>query len=180
MDAYLAVVRKREVRTYESRPIPQEGLIQVLEAGRATGSSRNRQPWRFVVVADQGRLRELSRFVARPANLERCAAAIVIVLTNPHAAFDAGRAAQNLMVAAWSLGIGSCPNTPIDEPRIKTALKVPEDMSVATIISLGYPAHGEPRPRARAAPSQVLARIDRLPLVKLVYRETYNVPLDDR
>ncbi len=177
MDAYLAVVSKREVRNYEPRAIPDQLLARVLEAGRASGSSRNRQPWRFILVTDQERLRELSSGVAAPSNVVRCRAAICIVLTNPKATFDAGRAAQNMMVAAWSDGIGSCPNTPVDAEVVKKLLGVPNEIALVTILSLGYPARGEPRPRPREDPSRVLTRIDRLPLAELSYRETYGTPL---
>ncbi len=173
MDAYLAVVGKREVRHYESRPIPEDVLTRILEAGRTSGSSRNRQPWRYIVVTDPGRLREISISVSRPSNLVECAAAIVVALTNPRAAFDAGRTAQNMMLAAWDLGIGSCPNTPMEEAGLKKVLGLSEEMAVPTVLSLGYPAHGEPRPRQKADPAEVLARITRLPLQDLVHRETY-------
>ncbi len=174
MDAYLAVVGKREVRRYQDRPVPEEALTQILEAGRASGSSRNRQPWRFVVVTDRTRLRELSGLMSRPANVAECAAAIVVVLINPRAAFDGGRTAQNMMLAAWTLGIGTCPNTPTDEAALKKALGLPAESSVPTVISMGYPAPGERRPRLKADPIQVLARINRLPLADLVHRETYR------
>ncbi len=174
MDAYLAVVGKREVRHYQTRPIPEDDLTKILEAGRASGSSRNRQPWRFVVVTDRARLRELSAAASRPSNVSDCAAAVVVALTNPRAAFDAGRAAQSMMVAAWSLGIGSCPNTPTDEATLKKTLGMPEDLSVPTVLSFGYPAAGEPRPRQKADPVRVLARINRLPFADVVHRETYR------
>jgi len=174
MDAYLAIVSKREVRDYTPQPIPEEAMTEILEAGRASGSARNRQPWRFIVLTDRERLRELSAFVARPSNLVQCAAAIAIVLTDPRWQFDTGRAAQNMMLAAWALGIGSCPNTAHDEAPAKSALKVPAEAGIATIISLGYPAAGAPRPRPGAKPDEVLARIDRLPLADLVFRELFR------
>jgi len=173
MDAYLAVVSKREVRRYTERPIPQEILRQILEAGRASGSSRNRQPWRFVVVMDRARLGEISRFVSRPANVAECAAAVVVALLQPRLVFDAGRTAQNMMLAAWTLRIGSCPNTVVDETGLKAALGIPDEASIPTVLSLGYPAPGEPRPQARADPAGKLTRINRLPLAELVRRETY-------
>lgn len=144
------------------------------EAGQATGSSRNQQPWRFVLVTDRSRLRELSNLVMLPANVAQCAAAVAVVLTNPRAVFDAGRVTQNMMVAAWSLGVGSCPNSPADGPAIKKMLKIPDEMGLVTIISLGYPARGQPRPRIRGDPGRVLGRINRLPLTELVHRETYK------
>lgn len=174
MDAYLAIVGKREVRRYQDRPVPEAVLTQILEAGRASGSSRNRQPWRFVVLTDRARLQEASRFMARPANVSDCAAAIVVAVTDTRAAFDAGRAAQNMMLAAWTLGVGTCPNTPMDAAGLRTALGLPPEMVVPTVLSLGYPAPGERRPRHRADPAGVLRRINRLPLAALVHRDRYR------
>jgi len=174
VDAYLALVGKREVRRYEQRPIPEDVLARILEAGRATGSSRNRQPWRFIVVTDRARLGEVGALASRPANVESCAAAIVVAMLNLRAAFDAGRAAQNIMVAAWTLGVGTCPNTPTDEAALKRLLHLPDDAIVPTVLSSGYPAPGEPRPRSKADAVQVLARINRLPLADVVYREAFR------
>ncbi len=176
MDAYLALVGKREARRYEDRPIPDEALTKILEAGRATGSSRNRQPWRFIVVADRARLREVGGLVARPANVAECSVAVAVAMLNPRAAFDAGRAAQNLMLAAWALGIGTCPNTPTDERALARLLRLPDDAIIPTVLSLGYPAPGEHRPRPKADPARVLARINRLPLAEVVHRESYRAP----
>lgn len=174
MDAYLTIIGKREVRCYQDRPIPEAVLTQILEAGRASGSSRNRQPWRFVVVADPSRLREVSAFMSRPANVSECAAAIVVAVANARAAFDGGRTAQNMMLAAWTLGVGTCPNTPMDETALKAALGLPEEMAVPTVLSLGYPAAGERRPLRKADPAGVLKRINRLSLAELVHREKYR------
>jgi nitroreductase len=174
MDAFVAVVSKREVRSYDPRPIPDNLLIRVLEAGRATGSSRNRQPWRFVLVTERARLRDLAPSVSQPGNVAGCTAAVAIVLTNPRATFDGGRAAQNMMLAAWNDGIGSCPNTVMDDAAAKQVLKVPEEMAFGIILSFGYPAPGAPHPRPQADPTRVLARIDRLPLAEVAYKETYG------
>src|SRR5438309_6227330 len=82
VDAYLAVVSKREVREYEPRPVPEEILRRILEAARATGSSKNSQPWRFIVLRDPARRRALGAFMRSSHNLDRCTAAIAIVLLN--------------------------------------------------------------------------------------------------
>jgi len=174
MDAYLAIVGKREVRRYRPKPVPAEVLTQIVEAGRASGSSRNQQPWRFIVITDAPRLRALAPLVSRPANLEACPAAIVVALTNPRMQFDAGRTAQNMMLAAWALGVGTCPNTPLQDTTIKELLGLPAETSVPTILSLGYPARGEPHPRPRANPTAVLARVNRLPLQDILFRETFR------
>jgi len=162
VDAYLAVVAKREVREYTDRPVPEDILVRILQAGRATGSSKNRQPWRFVVLRDKVRHRELAGLMTGRGNLERCVVAVAIVLLNDSFRYDAGRAAQNMMVAAWALGVGSCPNS------------VHPDHSVASVITFGYPAPGQPQPRAKADPDRVLARIKRLPLEELVSEERFS------
>ncbi|MDR7419337.1 MAG: nitroreductase family protein [Armatimonadota bacterium] len=174
MDAYLAVVSKREVRHYAPQPIPNAVLTQILEAGRASGSSRNRQPWRFIVITDRERLAALSAHVYRPGNLTGCAAAIAVVVSGEESLFDAGRCAQNLMLAAWTLGVGTCPNTPRDLAAVRAILGVPDGMAIPTILTLGYPAPGEPRPRPKADPTRVLARVNRRPLPELLHRERYS------
>jgi nitroreductase len=177
MDAYLAVVSKREVREYADRAVPDDVLIKILAAGRASGSSKNTQPWRFVVLRDRERRYGLAPAIMAPRNLERCAVAIAVVLLNDRMRFDAGRVAQNMMVAAWALGVGSCPNSvrPDEHDRLRETLAIPQEAAVATILTLGYPAPGSrPRPRPKADPTKVLERVNRLSLDEIVYRERFN------
>jgi len=176
MDAYLAVVSKREVRGYTDRPVPEEILTKILQAGRAAGSARNTQPWRFVVLKDRQHRHDLATALMAPRNLDRCAVAIAVVLLNERLRFDAGRVAQNMMVAAWALGVGSCPNSvrPDEHDRMRHDLGIPADAAIATVITLGYPAPGQPRPRPKADPEKILARANRLPLEELVHRERFS------
>jgi nitroreductase len=176
MDAYLAVVSKREVREYTNQPVPEDVLTNILQAGRATGSSKNTQPWRFVVLKDRQHRHDLSSAMMAPRNLDRCAVAVAVVLVNERARFDAGRVAQDMMVAAWALGVGSCPNSvrPDDHDRVRQDLGAPAGSAVATIITLGYPAPGQPRPRPKADPEKILGKVNRLPLEELVHRERFT------
>src|SRR5437870_12292226 len=166
MDGYLAVVAKREVRAYLERSIPDGVLTKILQAGRASGSAKNSQPWRFIVLRDRARRAELAAMIMAPRNLEGCATAIAVVLTNERLRFDAGRVAQNMMVAAWALGVGSCVNSvrPDQHDRMRQDLGVPAEAAIATIITLGYPAPGQPRPRLKADPEKIVAKLNRLPL----------------
>src|SRR2546428_11575322 len=154
VDAYLAVVSKREVREYTDRPIPDELLKKILQSGRASGSSKNTQPWRFVVLLDREHRRKIAGSIMAPRNLEGCATAIAIVLLNERLRFDAGRVAQNMMLGAWGLGIGSCPNSvrPDQHDAMREDFGVPAEAAIATVITLGYPAPGQPRPRPKAHP----------------------------
>ena len=176
MDAELAVVAAREVREYTDRPIPDEVLTKILQAGRATGSSKNTQPWRFVMLRDRARRRALAATMMAPANLAGCAAAIAVVLLNDRLRFDAGRVAQNMKIAAWALGVGSCVNSvrPDRHDELRAELGVPGDAAIATVLTLGYPAPGQPRPRQRADPAKILARVRRLPLEQLVSEERFS------
>ena len=175
MDAYLAIVTKREVRAYDQRPIPDDALRAILEAGRATGSSRNSQPWRFIVVTHRERQRAIGKHCSRPANFETSAVSIVVALTDQRLELDSGRAAQNMMVAAWAMGFGSCPNTPrVDVPHLYEHLGLPEGASIPTILTLGYPADGQPRPPRRADPKRVLSRIKRLPFERVVSEDRFR------
>ena len=176
MDAYLAVVSKREVREYTERPIPDELLRKILQSGRASGSSKNTQPWRFVVLRDREHRRKLAGSIMAPRNLESCATAVAIVLSNERLRFDAGRVAQNMMISAWALGVGSCPNSvrPDQHDAMRADLGIPSEAAIATVITLGYPAPGQPRPRAKADPEKVLVRVNRLPLDEIVGYERFK------
>ena len=176
MDGYLAAVAKREVREYTDRPVPEDVLAKILQAGRATGSAKNTQPWRFIVLKDREHRHDLASAIMAPRNLDRCPVAIAIVLLSERMRFDAGRVAQNLMVAAWALGVGSCPNSvrPDEHDRMRQDLGVPADAAIATIITLGYPAPGQPKPRPKADADRIVAKLNRLPLEELVHRERFT------
>ena len=104
MDAYRAIVDKRDQRAFLDRPIADDALGRILQAGRMTGSSKNVEPNRFVVVRDRALLEALAATSPFARWIARAAVTIVLVQTREHD-FDAGRCAQNMMLAAWSDGI---------------------------------------------------------------------------
>ena len=158
MDVYLAIASKRDERRYADRPIPAGVERRILDAGRVTGSARNRQPWEFVVVSDPSGLAET---VYEPTNL--LGAALVVALVGG-GGIDFGRCAQNMTLAAWNEGVVSCPNG-IKDPAGAEAILGGE---AALILSFGYPA--TPRnPEARSA-DEWSARANRKPLDELVRR----------
>jgi nitroreductase len=163
MDAFLAVVSRREVRDYDARPLPEDAVRRILEAGRLAGSSRNRQQRRFVLLRDRGLIEHAAEAVYNPANLLGAPLVVAIVVAGKGPlAFDAGRAAQNMMLAAHNEGIGSCPNGVSDPIGMEAVLGHGEDEQVATLISFGYPAR--PRDPASRSAEEWVARADRLPL----------------
>jgi nitroreductase len=165
VDTYLAIASRREVREYEPRPLPPEVEERILDAGRLSGSSKNKQPWRFDVV--RGEL--LADAVYEPENLRGSPFVVAVVVGGKGPiAFDAGRAAQNMMLAAWNDGVGSCPNSLADDRDIDELLGLRDGEKVQTILSFGYPA--KPRdPESRPA-TDWSARANRRPLAETVRR----------
>jgi nitroreductase len=164
MDAYRAIVDKRDQRAFLPRPLPEETLRRILQAARMTGSSKNREPNRLVVVREREMLGQFGAMGAFAKWMASAAVAIVIVQTERHE-FDAGRCAQNMMLAAWSDGVGSCP-AHLPEAEVARLLGVPEALHVNRVIGFGYidPAHA-------TAPKSVARR--RLPLSDLVHHERW-------
>ena len=122
MDAYLAIASKRDTRAYAGRPIPQEVAERIFDAGRLAGSARNRQPWRFLVVEDGGIRDRLAETVYEPSNIRGAALVVAVVTPGGKYAFDSGRAAQNMMLAAWNEGVASCPSGMPDPDRTAEVL----------------------------------------------------------
>jgi nitroreductase len=162
VDVFLAIASKREVRAYTDRALPEEAVRRLLEAGRLAGSSRNRQARRFVVLRDGAleRAEPTAPAVHVPDNLLGAALAVAIVVRGKGpTSFDAGRAAQNMMLAASGDGIGSCPNGVADAEALAAILGQSDDEQVATVLSFGYPAR--PVDAESRTPDQWIARADR-------------------
>ena len=166
MDAFLAVASKREVRRYDARPLDEDAIRRILEAGRVAGSASNRQNRRFVVLGDRDAVAEA---VYAPDNVRGATLVVAIVVAGKGPlGFDAGRAAQNMMLAAWNEGIGSCPNGVSDPERMREVVGHAPDEQVATVLSFGYPARPG-KPEALSA-EEWIARANRRALDELVER----------
>jgi len=165
MDAYTAIVTKRDTRAFDPRPVPEDVLGRILQAGRMAGSSKNTQPVRFVVLQQPERRTELAACGDFSAHMHEAPVCIAVVLTPGGGAFDAGRAAQNMMVAGWAEGVTSCPTSMHRPAGAAQALGLPPGHTVAIVLALGYPRPGYPRrPRPESR---------RLPLDELVHRESW-------
>jgi nitroreductase len=160
MDARLAIASKRDVREYADTPVPAEVVTRILDAGRLSGSARNKQMWEFVVV--EKAQKELADAVHAPANV--LGAKLVVAIVGEARGMDVGRCAQNMMLAAWNEGVASCPN------GIKDADAAAQICGgeVKSVLSFGYPA--KPRdPESRSA-DEWSAKANRKPLDELVRR----------
>ncbi len=173
MDVWTAVRTKRMVRRFDTRPLSDDHLTRILDAGRHAGSSKNQQRWDFVVVQDAELLRRLAAVGPYADHLADAAAAVGLVTPDPRApgaslslAWDAGLAAENMMLVAWELGIGSCPATVYEQEDAREVLGYPADRFCGWILSFGYPADESDLSRPPRAGG-------RKPLEEVVHRERW-------
>jgi nitroreductase len=166
----------RSVRRFAPTPIPDDVLRDILDIARWTGSSKNTQPWELVVVRDRARLRELAACGTFASHLADAALGLVLVMDDDNRRLDEGRLAQNIMLAAWAYGIGSCIATlqPADNiERARQLLNVPAGRGLRTALSLGYPADGRALRRSLEAGASGVP-IGRKPMVEFVSWETFG------
>ena len=160
MDVFLAIASKRDQRDYAEAAIPEDVVRRILDAGRLAGNSQNKQQWEFVVV--ESARNQLAETVWAPENV--LGAKLVIAVCGDPRPIDVGRAAQNMMLAAWGEGVTSSPNGIRDPERAEEICGAP----VKLVLTFGYPAR--PRDPASRSPEEWSARIKRKPLEELVRR----------
>src|SRR5262245_21829943 len=150
MEVLEAIRTKRATRQFADRPVPDDVIRQIVDAGRRSQSSKNDQPWTFVVVRDRDTLRQLSECGQYAGHLAGAAVGVAIV-AQPGYDFDQGQAAAYLQLAAWNLGVGSCIASIYDPKRAKAILGAPDQLQLDTALSFGYPAQppAAPRPGGR-------------------------------
>src|SRR5512135_628913 len=169
MDAYKSIISLRSIRHFDrSKPVDEQALHRILQAGRMSGSSKNSQPWWFIVIQDQTTLAALSKCGNSAQHLADATIAIAIVFDPQfyRGEFDSGRAAQNMMLAAWNDGIGSCLASMHSEDETRKVLNVPDELRLQHIISFGYPLPVEQT-------IAVAPRRSRRPLEEIVMQERW-------
>lgn len=165
---YKLVQSRQSDRAYNTRPVESDKIIRILEAARLAPSACNAQPWHFIVVdepelknkladAAASRILGINHFtkqapvhiviVMEPANLNSNFGSLVKDKTFP--LIDIGIAAEHICLAAKTEGLGSCMLGWFDEPAVKKLLGIPKSRRVPLIITVGYPAIDEIRPKRR-------------------------------
>jgi nitroreductase len=169
MEVFEAVRTLLAVREYQDKPLPPETIRRIVEAGRLTGSSMNRQPWHFIVVENRDSLRQLGALATTGPYIAQAALAIVVaVQRTPFSVSDGSRAIQSMMLTAWSEGVGSNWVGFMGLTEVKPLLGIPEDLDVLAIIPFGYPA----RPVGKG-------RKNRKPLSEVAHRERFALAFRD-
>lgn len=170
METWKAINSLRVVREFDARPIERQHVERILNAGRRAGSSKNQQHWAFIVLRDRERLRELAAVGKYAGHLAGAPLAIALVTpspASPSVMWDCGRAAQNMVLAAWELGIGSVPATVYDHDLAHRLLRLPSDRRCDFLLSFGHPAD----PSELSAPNRAGGRLS---LAQLVHQDQWS------
>jgi len=171
METWDAIRARRNVRTYQDRPITGEDLDRILEAARRSPSSSNQQRWDFVVVTDRERLRELARVWTYGQHVASSAATVALLARDTSdpdeqasIQYDLGQASMSMMIAAADLGIGSCHSAVRDQLLARELLGHPGDVRCEVLIGFGYPAD---------RPLNPISKPNRRPFDEVVHRERW-------
>jgi nitroreductase len=167
MDTLDCIATKLDVREFAKKSVPRKIKEAVLESARLTASGINAQHWRFVLVQDPDNVKTLARDSTTGRWVENADFAVV-VLTNPKLPFhliDAGRAVQDMQLAAWNSGVASGVYTGIDRPKMTEDFGLPADLSVSMIVGFGYPA------------KKIIGKKSRKPIMEIAFSERYGTRL---
>jgi nitroreductase len=168
------LLRARQVREFTDQPLTSAELDALTDVARWSGSARNGQPWRFIAIRDIGTVRRIAEAgLPHTRSLQTATAAIAIVMPAEPAravteAYDEGRVAERLIVAAGLLELGAGISWVRKEfhEAIAVILGLPPDRTVRTIVALGHPT--EAARRSKSAPGQA-----RLPREEVVFEERW-------
>jgi nitroreductase len=145
--------RTRQVRQYTDEPVSEEDLQAILEVARWSGSSSNRQTWTFIVIRDRGVRARLAELAPNARHVAGAAVAIAIAMGGDNAegdAYDEGRAAERILIAATALGLGAGIGWAFEavRPQIAELLGVTPPVFVRTIVSIGHPTEAARQPKS--------------------------------
>jgi nitroreductase len=158
MDTFEAIRTRRTTRAFMPTEVPEQTIHKIVEAGRLTPSARNLQPWHFIVIQDKGMLKQLGALCTTGRFIERasCAVAVVTDPTNTWHEIDGARAVQNMELAGWTEGVGTCWIGSMERDRIKDLLTIPKGLHLLTILPFGYPVESNaPRRKTKKRPEEV-------------------------
>ncbi|TMF22511.1 MAG: nitroreductase [Chloroflexi bacterium] len=156
------------IREFEDRPVPDEVLHRIVEAGRLSASANNRQPWHFILVREREGLRKLGSLVRTGPYTAGAAAAVIVAYVKAngqYAVSDASRAIQSIVLTAWGDGVGSNWTGFIGLENVRREFGLPDEYDVIAVVPLGYPRR------------KVVGKKKRKPLAEVASAARYGTPL---
>ena len=150
-----AIRLKRAVRKFQDKPLPDDVIQAILNAGRRSQSSKNEQTWQFIAIRDKSILKALSECGTWAGHRAGAALGVAIRTPDPEGKFqimfDAGQCAAFMQLAAWELGVGSVPASIYEHEKARAILGFPSEWHLRVALSFGYPAEEE---KLSAAPKK--------------------------
>ncbi|MFO7997082.1 MAG: nitroreductase family protein [Dehalococcoidia bacterium] len=155
MDVLEAIRNRRSIRKYKRLPVPEEQVMQILEAARWAPSRGNSQPWKFITLKNAQTLMALAEAIPTGRFMAEAPLAIAVVIdpkVSKDPEQDGAAATQNMLLATHALGLGACwisvHGTGCEE-RTKQLLQIPDEEWLLSIVSIGHPAETPEKERKR-------------------------------
>ena len=170
MDTYKTIQSKLDVRQFDSKKVPAEVKLRVLEAARSSGTGNNRQEWRFILVQDKEMLKRLAED-STSGGWVASANFAVVVAAAPTPSFhliDAGRAVQNMELAAWEQGVISGIYTGVKDEEMSKDFAIPSTLKPLAVVGFGYPV------------KKIIGKKNRMPLTELAFIDKYGNKFDSK
>jgi len=170
MDTYKVILSKLDIRQFDSKKVAAEVKSRVLEAARASGTGNNKQEWRFILVQEKEMLKRLAED-STSGGWVAGANFAVVVLSDPTLGFhliDAGRAVQNMELAAWDQGVISGIYTGIKDEKLRKDFAIPSTLKAVVVVGFGYPVR------------KIVGKKNRMPLAELAFIDKYGNKLDPK
>ncbi|HVM71172.1 MAG TPA: nitroreductase family protein [Anaerolineales bacterium] len=166
MEVFETIRTVLAVRAFQDKPIPAEAIRRIVESAWLTGSSRNGQPWHFIVVEDRAMLKQLGGLARTGPYIAQAPLAVVVAMEQSlYAVSDVSRAIQSMILAAWSEGMGSNWVGFQNLEQVKPLLGIPDGVEVMAVVPFGYPVKQIGK-----------GRKNRKPLGQVVHRERFGMP----
>ena len=166
MEVFDAVRTVLAVRQFQEKPVPEPLVRQIVEAGHLTASSRNGQPWHFIIIEDKEMLRKLGALVPTGPYIAQAPLAIVVGMEHsPYAVSAASRAIQSMVLTAWAQGIGSNWAGFENLTQVNPVLGIPQEIELLAILPFGYPVAAVGKGQKK-----------RKPLGEIAHRGRWNQP----
>src|SRR5262249_22786136 len=159
MDTFECIRTRRTTRTFLPQEIPENTMHRILEAGRLTPSARKPQPWHFIALRHQAPFRRFAPPCSTRQVIEQARFAVAVVTdpANRWHEIDGARAVQNMELAGWNDGVGTCWIGSLERDKIKELLDIPPQLHLLTILPFGYPTEPDaPRRRTKKRPEEVI------------------------
>ncbi|KXB06514.1 hypothetical protein AKJ53_00150 [candidate division MSBL1 archaeon SCGC-AAA382F02] len=150
MDVEKAILKRRSVRSYKEKKIPQEKLEEIINFGKMAPSANNRQDWKFILITDEKKKEEIYKDAKKQSFIKEASAIIAGITTNPEdkmtcgipaGIVDLSIALDHISLKAAEEGLGTCWIGAFHQEKAKNTLEIPENHKIVALMTIGYPKH---------------------------------------